>query len=140
MKKSLNTGVVNAAKINFEDVCLSAEILTKKIVELAISNSDCTVEGIKAELSKIGENIEIVSSEQAYNISLIVNYIPDGECDLLIPYTAKISAVVKNKGLLSYVQGNSAFKIDGQFVDADALYELYENHTEKFEVSRFCKA
>lgn len=140
MKKTLNTGIVNATKINFENVCLSAEILIKKIVESAISNSDCTVDGIKARLSKIGENIEIASSGQAYNISLIVNYIPDGECDLLIPYTSKISAVVKNKEILSYVQGNSAFKVDGHFVDSDELYELYANNPEKFKASMFCKA
>ena len=140
MKKSLNTGIVNAAKINFEDVCLSAEILAKKIVASAISNSDCTVEGIKAVLSKIGENIEFVFSGQAYNISLIVNYIPDGECELLIPYRAKISIVLKNKEILSCLQENGAFKVDGQFVSTDELYELYANNPEKFKASMFCKA
>ncbi len=140
MKKSLNTGIVNAAKINFEDVCLTAETLTKKIITSAIRNSDYTIAGIKAELAKIGDNIEITSSGQAYNINLIANYIPDGECDLLTPYTAKISLVVKDDKIISYAQGNSAFKVDGHFVDADELYELYANNPEKFEPSMFCKA
>ena len=59
---------------------------------------------------------------------------------MLIPYTAKISAVVKNKEILSYVQGKSAFKVDGHFVDSDELYELYANNPEKFKASMFCKA
>lgn len=140
MRKKLKSYSVNTTKIDFEDICIEAGLLTRESIASAIKNSDYTVEGINDELSKIGENIKISPLKQGYHISLIANFIPDEECALLVSYRAEISILVKDKEIVSYMTGNSAFDIDGQLQDAGALYEFYENHPQKFVASTFCNS
>ena len=111
MRKKLKSYSVNTTKIDFEDICIEAGLLTRESIASAIKNSDYTVEGINDELSKIGENI--IEAQKILGIDEGVEY----TIDIFKIFDA---GVMNNPGLI--IDGKLI--CEGRVLSVDELVEI----------------
>ena len=128
--------------VNFLDISVLSEMICMNMVSNVIEACDMTVDDIKRRFAEIANNINISCSDNGLLIKCTIEYIPNGEYVISVPYKMQMQIAVQKNKVTSCTFGLSAFEITENnqkcLYDSNTLFFKSFEDPESFNFKLFC--